>query len=159
MKLHIISGGQTGVDRAALDSAFALGLPYRGFVPKGRLAEDGVIAAKYTNLVETVTEVYEERTEQNVLWADVLLIFWPDNTPISGGTCFAVDVAMEHRKPMQIVNVVSDEIDDGQVDELLKWLYAFEVDELTINIGGPRESQYPGIYQRVFTFMNILLNK
>jgi predicted Rossmann-fold nucleotide-binding protein len=69
----IISGGHTGADRAALDVAMDLGIPHGGWVPKGRMAEDGTVSEKY-ELQEMATESYEKRTEQNVLDSDGTLI-------------------------------------------------------------------------------------
>jgi hypothetical protein len=69
----IITGGQTGADRAALDVAILLNIPHGGWVPKGRLAEDGPIHTKY-QLKEMPTDSHEERTEQNVIDSDGTLI-------------------------------------------------------------------------------------
>lgn len=71
--LRIVSGGQTGVDRAALDVALTLGLPCGGFCPRGRRAEDGPIAPEYP-LVETPTDDYAERTLRNVRSTDATLL-------------------------------------------------------------------------------------
>ena len=73
MIVKIISGGQSGVDRAALDAAIRLGIPHGGWVPKGRLAEDGPLPETYS-LRETPTAVYAERTEKNVVDSDGTLI-------------------------------------------------------------------------------------
>jgi hypothetical protein len=80
----IISGGQTGADRAAFDAALALGLPIGGWVPKGRKAEDGVIPAHYSNLRETDADDYESRTRLNVREADATLIL--SHGPLTGGS-------------------------------------------------------------------------
>ena len=79
----IISGGQTGVDRAALDVARAMGIPHGGWVPRGRRAEDGIIPAKY-QMKEMPTESYAERTEQNVIDSDGTLII--SRATLTGGT-------------------------------------------------------------------------
>ena len=71
--MRVLSGGQTGVDRAALDAAIDLGLPVGGWCPKGRLAEDGVIPARYP-LIETRSPLYAERTEWNVRDTDATLV-------------------------------------------------------------------------------------
>jgi hypothetical protein len=63
--LKVISGGQTGVDRAAIDAATAVGLDYGGSIPLGRKAEDGFIDLRYTELIELSTAAYNTRTEQN----------------------------------------------------------------------------------------------
>ena len=69
----IISGGQTGADRAALDVSIKLGIPHCGWVPKGRIAEDGPLSERYL-LKEMPTDSYAERTKQNVLDSDGTLI-------------------------------------------------------------------------------------
>jgi hypothetical protein len=70
----IISGGQTGADRAALDFALKFNIPHGGWIPKGRIAEDGPLPAKY-QLQEMPTSSYPKRTEQNVIDSDGTLIF------------------------------------------------------------------------------------
>lgn len=72
-RLRVISGGQTGVDRAALDVALELGLPCGGWCPAGRRAEDGPIPARYP-LTETAGADYVERTRRNVVEADATLV-------------------------------------------------------------------------------------
>jgi hypothetical protein len=69
----IISGGQTGADRAALDTAIKLGIPHGGWISKGRKAEDGPLPDKY-QLQEMPTDSYPERTEQNVVDSEGTLI-------------------------------------------------------------------------------------
>ena len=85
MKFKIVSGGQTGVDRAGLEAAIALGLPYGGWVPKGRLAEDGVVPLKYVGMQEHTSSNYAVRTKANVRDSDATLIIAP-SLPLSGGT-------------------------------------------------------------------------
>ena len=73
MITKIISGGQTGADRAALDFAIKMKIPHGGWIPKGRLAEDGPLPEKY-QLLEMSTTSYPKRTEQNVIDSDATLI-------------------------------------------------------------------------------------
>ena len=82
-KITVISGGQTGVDRGALDAAINLGIPHGGWCPKGRLAEDGKISSKY-QLKETYSKMYAVRTRRNISLADATLIISP--CPFTGGT-------------------------------------------------------------------------
>ena len=81
----IISGGQTGADRAALDVAIKLNIPHGGWVPKGRPAEDGPIHTKY-QLKEMPTDSYSDRTEQNVADSDGTLII--SHGELTGGSAF-----------------------------------------------------------------------
>ena len=95
---RIISGGQTGADRAALDWAIAHGVPHGGWCPKGRKAEDGPIDARY-KLVETTSSDYLQRTEWNVRDSDGTVVF-SIATMLTGGSKKTVDLARKHRKPV-----------------------------------------------------------
>ena len=96
MLSKIISGGQTGVDRAALDVAISFGIDHGGFVPKGRKAEDGVIATGY-NLTELDTRRYAARTEKNVAHSDGTLII--SRGGLKGGSRLTRTLALSHEKP------------------------------------------------------------
>ena len=89
---RIISGGQTGADRAALDFAIDKGIPHGGWVPIGRLAEDGQIPDRY-HLSEMNTKSYPKRTEQNVKDSDGTLII--SHGLISGGSRYTLDMAVK----------------------------------------------------------------
>lgn len=140
----IISGGQTGVDRAGLDAAMHLGLPAGGWCPAGRLAEDGVIPEKYP-LTETDTDDYEIRTELNVKDSDATLIL--NLGPLEGGTAFTVEMAKRHGKPYLVVQMDFTPSVPGVGD----WLN--EVSPTTLNIAGPRESGRLGIHDAAYDFM------
>jgi len=134
--MKIVSGGQTGVDRAALDVAIELGLPHGGYCPKDRVAEDGRIPDRY-QLVETSAVDYAVRTERNVLDSDATLIF--SRGEPRGGTYLTVLLARQYDKPFILV----DPDDQFAADQIATWLRAHAVQIL--NIAGPRESQSPGI--------------
>ena len=135
---RVISGGQTGVDRAALDVALALGIECGGWCPKGRRAEDGKIPAHYP-LRETPKRHYAQRTEWNVRDADATLILC-HGMP-RGGTARTAAFAERLGRPCLIVDL------DQPRDEpaILGWLDKQHIN--TLNIAGPRESQSPGIYE------------
>lgn len=132
----IISGGQTGVDRGALDAAIALGIAHGGWCPRGRLAEDGPIPGRY-ELHETDSPDYPVRTERNVLDSDATLILCCGQ--VSGGTELTLRLAERHRRPCLVVDL--DRPLD--VDPVRRWLVSHQVQVL--NLAGPRESQSPGI--------------
>jgi hypothetical protein len=146
--LTIISGGQTGVDRAALDAAIALGTAHGGWCPRGRLAEDGRIPDCY-QLRETDSPVYAARTRQNVLDADATLVLCRGAT--RGGTELTCRLAREHRKPSLVVDL-SKPISDT---EIRRWLTENKVQ--TLNVAGPRESQSPGIGAAAFDVLQRVL--
>ena len=101
----IVSGGQTGVDRAALDVALELGVACGGWCPKGRRAEDGTIAERYP-LTETSTRAYPERTRRNVLDSDGTLILARGRP--TGGTALTIKIAAETGKPCFIVDLSAE---------------------------------------------------
>ena len=142
-KLKIISGGQTGVDRAALDFAIRRGLEHGGWCPRGRLAEDGIIPPIY-QLRETNSPEYEERTERNVLDSDATLII-ARNRELSGGTAFTKFCVEKHGRPLLVV-CERDGVKKCAA-ALAKFLQAHKV--RTLNVAGPRESQASGIGQFV----------
>jgi hypothetical protein len=158
----IISGGQTGADRAALDAALACGVPHGGRCPKGRLAEDGPVPAKY-NLTEMETESYSERTRANVADSDITLIF--SHGPLTGGSLLTQQFAEELNKPsihidLNIVDATSpsrfpacDERDEDVASTLPN------LGNITLNVAGPRASGDPQIYDAVYQQMVRFLGK
>lgn len=144
----IVSGGQTGVDRAALDVALALAIPCGGWCPRGRLAEDGAIADRYP-LTETASAEYDERTRLNVEDSDATLIL--NAGPLEGGTLMTRDIARELARPHLVVDL------DGapDPDEAAAWLG--RVRPRVLNVAGPRESKAPGVHDRAAAFLRALL--
>jgi hypothetical protein len=136
----IISGGQTGVDRAALDVAIVLGLEHGGSCPKGRLAEDGTIDPRY-RLTELTSRRYSVRTRQNVLESDATLVL--NVGVLDGGTAATVRNAERFDKPFLVVDLSLDT--QSSARKILDWLRAHQVK--TLNVAGPRESKRPGVYQ------------
>jgi hypothetical protein len=134
---RILSGGQTGVDRAALDAAMELGIPHGGWCPRGRLAEDGCIPQNY-RLKETLSPDYSVRTRLNVRDADGTLILYRE--PLEGGTSLTWQIAVELEKPVLLVEMGFPPV----FEAFHRWLLENAIH--TLNIAGPRESQRPGIY-------------
>src|SRR2546421_5781800 len=137
MFTRIVSGGQTGVDRAALDVARKLGLPCGGWCPEGRKAEDGPLSATYM-LDETPTANYEQRTKWNVRDSDGTLVLTRGRP--SEGTAFTIEVAERLGKPC----LVLDLLDRPSVATVREWANAHAV--RVLNVAGPRESICSGIY-------------
>jgi hypothetical protein len=133
-----ISGGQTGVDRAGLEVAIALGIEHGGWCPRGRLAEDGTVPSRY-DLTENDSTDYTVRTRQNVADSDATLILYEHR--LSGGTMLTRRVATELGKPCLCVRIGKD-----IEHEVAAWLNATK--PRALNIAGPRESSSPGIESR-----------
>jgi len=152
-RLRIVSGGQTGVDRAALDVAIELGLAHGGWCPRGRLAEDGPLHARY-QLQETEGDGYRQRTRRNVADADATLVL--NEGPLTGGTALTVQFAVRLSKP-HLVLQVDQSPDWGGVarQQFAAWLAEYRVGVL--NVAGPGERKRPGIYGRACEALRRLL--
>ena len=127
----IISGGQTGIDRAALDFALEKKIKCSGWCPKGRKADDGIICYKYP-LIETSTCFYPQRTRQNVKDSDATMIITDGSQ--SRGTNYTQVCAIKLNKPLLIVDLT-----DINFEKILKWLWKTKPEIL--NIAGPRKKE------------------
>jgi hypothetical protein len=137
----IISGGQTGVDRAALDAAIKLTIPHGGWIPQGRLTEDGPLPSKY-QLKETRSTSYADRTEKNVLDADATLII--SRGPLTGGSEYTREMAVKHRRlwlHIDLQNIPAFQAAIAINDWISKKGIAI------LNVAGPRASKDPKIYK------------
>jgi len=141
---RIVSGGQTGVDRGALDAAIALAVEHGGWCPRGRLAEDGVIPAKY-QLRETSSAEYPVRTEKNVVDSDGTLILFRGR--LHGGTELTYRLAGRHLRPRLMIELIPE----CATDHVCDWLR--EKNIATLNVAGPRESSAPGIAAETRRFL------
>jgi Circularly permutated YpsA SLOG family len=160
--VQLISGGQSGVDRAALDVAVARGIAYGGWCPKDGWAEDfpnppGLLAA-YPHLVATPLADPAQRTEWNVRDADAcLIVVDASGAEVSAGTVLAGELAHHHRKPLFIAKLGSAEA----LRQAALWLRVQQARRgaaLKLAIGGPRESEAPGIYGRAYAFIGTLMD-
>ena len=149
----IISGGQTGVDRAALDFAIERGIPWGGWAPKGWRAENGTIPPSYRERMAECRGGYVERTHRNVLHSTATIIVIAGFQMMTGGTRMTMDYAskigIDRQRVYQfriVADVDSRAVGPGAVDTLRKWSALPDVDLSCLNIAGPRESKAPGIY-------------
>ena len=136
----IISGGQTGADRAALDFAIKNDIPYGGWLPRGRTTEDGTLSLKY-NLKEMPTGDYSKRTEMNVLDSDGTVIV--SNGFLKTGSAVTREFAIQHKKPWIHLDMKELSLEDA-ARELVSWLKKNEIKVL--NVAGPRAGNDPAIY-------------
>ena len=146
--MKIVSGGQTGVDRAALDVALELGMECGGWCPAGRWAEDGPIDARYP-LRETPSAAPAQRTEWNVRDSDAALILTASTA--SPGTELTIEIARRLGRPVYTFHAGSPE----DVGMFRRWLQVYRVS--TLNVAGPRESESPGIYATARRILTALL--
>jgi hypothetical protein len=143
----VISGGQTGGDRAGLDAAIKAGIPAGGYCPLGRRAEDGVIPEKYP-LIEMESPKAHYRTEMNVIASDGTLII--NKGDLTEGTRLTNEFAIKYGRPRLIVQIYSDKM--IQPEQVVRWIngHALQV----LNIAGPRESKCPGgIYREAYDYL------
>jgi hypothetical protein len=140
----IQSGGQTGADRAAWDAALAQGVPCGGWVPRGRLAEDGTIPAHYPGQVETASADVTERTRLNVREVDATLILYQQH--LRGGSRLTQDFARKLGRPCLSLDLDTFETAETAVAEIRAWLSQVGGSPLILNVAGPRASEDAAIY-------------
>lgn len=146
---RIVSGGQTGVDRAALDVAIELGIEHGGWCPLGRVAEDGFIPTRYA-LRQTDSSLYSIRTEKNVLDADGTLILC--RSALTGGTDLTRQFCRRHGKPVMVIDMQKP----ANLDDMRRWLNENQIE--CLNVAGPRESTSPGISVQAKEFLVVALH-
>ena len=157
--MKIISGGQTGVDRAALDAALNLGLETGGWCPPGRVCESGHIPPEY-NLIETEKERSDrapdiprsQRTENNVRFSDATLVLIPDGVDKDKGTGWTIECAHYYHKPCIAINPYHPDARK----RILEWISKTQPEVL--NVAGPSEETSPGIYDQSYKLMIEILN-
>lgn len=146
----VITGAQTGVDRAALNAAIEAGLPVDGYCTKGGPAEDGLIPENYP-FQELETTQYQLRIENNVVVSDGTLII--NKGPLTLGTKLSYDFSVMHLVPCLIVQLDAEEV--ISISHTIRWIHGQEI--TTLNIAGPRESKFPdGIYKEAYSYLEKL---
>lgn len=143
----IISGGQTGADRAALDVAIKLGIPHGGWIPKGRITEEGPLPERY-RMQEMPTESYSDRTEKNVIDSDGTLIICRGQP--TGGSDYTREMALKHKK--QLLHVDLNQTSSFDAASLISsWIKLYQIK--TLNVAGPSASKDPNVYVDVFRIL------
>ena len=148
----IVSGGQTGVDRGALDAALELGFPCGGYCPGGRLAEDGRIDDRYP-LIEIPGGSYEDRTRKNVEESDGTLIISPGE--LTGGTKLTKEICENLGKPNCVLD--SPKVSQETVDSCLAFIKEHRIEIL--NVAGPRRSEWSDGYKLVFLLFQRVIQR
>lgn len=136
----IVSGGQTGVDQAALDAAIKLGIPYGGWIPRGRKTENGPLPEKY-KMREMPTSNYSARTEQNVIDSDGTLII--SHGSLTEGSEYTRKMAMKHNRPWLHIDLKSNAKFHAATN-IVSWITENRI--RVLNVAGPRASKDPEIY-------------
>lgn len=155
----VISGGQTGADRAGLDAALAVGLPIDGYCPAGRPAEDGVIDERYP-LRETGSSGFGERTALNVKHsvATLLVSLHPIDVNVGGGSAKTLRLCHKHGRPCLPVQLHRTLPASGRmVAQVVAWLRKRNV--IVLNVAGPRESKERGLYAAALAFLTNVLGQ
>ena len=155
----IVSGGQTGVDRGALEAALEKGFDYGGLIPKGRMAEDGIVPEKFDKMEVAFKKDYLFRTEWNVTHSDATLIISnyceEPNTKretLTGGTLRTEQFCLMHSKPRLVLFTQN-------LPKVVDWLKSLGRDGLILNVAGPRESKAPGIQAKTRNFICKLIDE
>ena len=158
-RMIIISGGQSGVDRAALDAAIGCGIPYGGWCPRGGWAEDFPdppgVRARYPLLRETSSADPAQRTEWNVRDSDACLILVAaGGAAVSQGTVLTGELAARYAKPLLVADLSAADV----VERITGWLAAVLAGHalgtsFRLMAGGPRESEAPGIYRKALAVL------
>jgi uncharacterized membrane protein len=147
----IVSGGQTGADRAALDAAIELDIPHGGWIPKGRKTEDGTLPEKY-QLQEMPTGSYAARTEQNVIDSDGTLIV--SHGKLNGGSAKTRRLAKKHKHPWMHVDLEKTTFFKAAMD-VRNWVEKNQIKVL--NVAGPRGSKDPEIYADTKKLLTLII--
>jgi hypothetical protein len=150
MFVKIVSGGQTGVDRAALDVALEVGIPCGGWCPQGRRAELGPIPECYP-LKETPWSGYPQRTDWNVRDSDGTLVL--SRGKPDGGTALTINLAAQYQKPFLVIDLNEN---PDPVD-VIAWAKTHRIQ--TLNVAGPRESESQGIHAQAAQFLREVLER
>jgi len=149
----IISGGQTGADRAALDFAIKHSIPYGGWVPKGRKTEDGTLPEKY-HLQEMPTDQYSKRTEKNVIDSDGTLIL--SHGLLTGGSALTTSFAEKHKKPWMHIDLEISSYSEA-ARMIQEWVGRNGIK--IMNVAGPRASKDPMIYQATVDVLDAVFTR
>ena len=161
--VELRSGGQSGADRGAMDAAQACGMPVGGWCPKGGWAEDLTdppgVRALYPQMTETPLADVAQRTEWNIRDSTCCIALNTASRGTSPGTDLGYECYKKYGIPhFEILVDGPDSIED-QVERACEWLQGLDDDAIALGIGGPRASEYPGIYDIAYRITEAILER
>ncbi len=148
----IVSGGQTGVDQAALDAAIASNVDYGGWLPAGRRTENGPLSSRYA-MQEMTSGTYPDRTRKNVIDSDATLII--SHGPLTGGSALTANIAKGKGKAVLHIDLARFSLKEAL---FITHGWLGENAPAVLNIAGPRASSDDSIYDAAFVFVTEVLN-
>lgn len=161
--IELRSGGQSGADRGAMDAARACGVPVSGWCPKGGWAEDLTeppgVRALYPQMVETPLADVAQRTEWNIRDSTCCIALNTTAHGTSSGTDFGYECYEKYDIPYFEISIDGPDAIDSQVEKACIWLESLGDDAIVLGVGGPRASEYPGIYDIAFDVVKAILVK
>ena len=159
--VELRSGGQSGADRGAMDAAISMGIPVSGWCPKGGWAEDLTeppgLMALYPTMRETKTKDTRERTELNVRDSTCCVFLNTKHRAVSPGTDAAYAFLAKYDKPAFEIVLDDREPVEDQVLSCAEWIASLNLGEIVLGVGGPRASEYPGIYDLSYSLTRLLI--
>lgn len=159
--VEVRAGGQSGADRGAMDAARACGVTISGWCPAGGWAEDFPeppgVRALYPQLVETPSQDVAQRTEWNIRDSTCCIVLNTRAAGTSPGTDIGYELYQKYDVPFFEITLDDGVPLDEQVDALRAWLAVFDDDAIVLGVGGPRASEYPGIYDIAYHVVTSLL--
>lgn len=159
--VEVRSGGQSGADRGAMDAGLHCGVRVEGWCPAGGWAEDypeppGVLAI-YPQMIETPSADVAQRTEWNIRDSSCCIALNTKARKTSPGTDLGYIFYEKYNIPNFEILVDDPDTLDEQIEQACAWLQSLDDDGLVLGIGGPRASEYPGIYDIAFTVVTKIL--
>ena len=151
----IVSGGQTGVDQGALEACQWIDFPYGGWIPKGRLTENGPLPYTFKGMQEHPSADYLKRTEANVVDSDATVVLCHGKP--TGGTLRTVKFAIKHNRPWFHIHL--NRSMESEVKEFVEWLKSDSPEPCVLNVAGTRESKKPGIQKAALVWVLEILGK
>ena len=161
--VKLLSGGQSGSDRGAMDAATAYGIPVGGWCPAGGWAEDLTeppgVRALYPQIVETPSADVTQRTEWNIRDSTCCMVLKASAEGVSPGTDVGYTFYEKYSTPNYSIVLDSPVGIEEQLEQACAWMEGLDNDAIVISFGGPRASEYPGVYEIAYNVVTALLER